>query len=120
MCTRRELKGLSWLPVDGQRYFWHPVFSTSVFHLPTCLILPLRQRPLVCISAQARTQAYRDALESNPSLLKGARVLDVGCGTGILSMFAARGGASSVVGLDASERIAGFARQVSGTAWHST
>ena len=41
-----------------------------------------------------RTAAYRDALELNPSLVNGARVLDVGCGTGILSMFAARGGAS--------------------------
>jgi protein arginine N-methyltransferase 3 len=61
---------------------------------------------------QARTEAYRDALTLNPSLLKGARVLDVGCGTGILSMFAARGGAAGVVGLEASERMAGFARQV--------
>ena len=48
----------------------------------------------------------------NPSLMKGARVLDVGCGTGILSLFAARGGADAVVGLEASERMAGFARQV--------
>jgi hypothetical protein len=47
--------------------------------------------------------------------VRGARVLDVGCGSGILSMFAARGGAASVVGLDASERIAGFARKVGQT-----
>ena len=60
----------------------------------------------------ARTEAYRAALEDNPTLVRGARVLDVGCGTGILSMFAARGGAAAVVGLDGSERIAGFARQV--------
>lgn len=59
----------------------------------------------------ARTEAYRAALEANPSLVRGARVLDVGCGTGVLSMFAARGGAAAVVGLDGSERIAGFARQ---------
>lgn len=39
-------------------------------------------------------------------------MLDVGCGTSILSLFAARGGAQKVVGLDGSERIAGFARQV--------
>ena len=48
---------------------------------------------------QARTEAYQRALEGNPSLMRGARVLDVGCGTGILSMFAARAGASQVAGL---------------------
>lgn len=47
---------------------------------------------------QVRTDAYQAALEGNPSLLSGATVLDVGCGTGILSMFAARGGAAAVVG----------------------
>jgi 2-polyprenyl-3-methyl-5-hydroxy-6-metoxy-1,4-benzoquinol methylase len=62
--------------------------------------------------SQPRTQAYKSALLRNPGLLSGATVLDVGCGTGILSLFAARGGAAAVVGLDGSERIAGFARQV--------
>lgn len=47
---------------------------------------------------QARTEAYRDALERNPQLLRGATLLDVGCGTGILSLFAARGGAGRVIG----------------------
>lgn len=32
-------------------------------------------------------------------------VLDVGCGTGILSMFAAKGGAKKVIGVDQSEII---------------
>ena len=45
---------------------------------------------------KVRTDAYRDALEKNPELIKGKAVLDVGCGTGILSMFAARAGARQV------------------------
>ncbi|PSC76773.1 putative arginine N-methyltransferase 3 isoform B [Micractinium conductrix] len=62
------------------------------------------------LSDKVRTQAYRNALELNPRLLRGARVLDVGCGTGILSMFAARAGAAAVVGIDGSPQIARFAR----------
>jgi len=57
-----------------------------------------------------RTTAYRAALERNPGLTRGARVLDVGCGTGVLSLFSLRGGAVSVVAVDGSERIAGVAR----------
>ena len=33
---------------------------------------------------QVRMDAYRQAILNNPSLMKGATVLDVGCGTGIL------------------------------------
>ncbi len=61
---------------------------------------------------QPRTRAYLDALQLNPSLIRGARVLDVGCGTGILGMAAARAGAARVVGLDGSQRIAAIAEQV--------
>lgn len=64
------------------------------------------------ISDKVRTEAYRDALQQNPALLKGASVLDVGCGTGILSMFAAQGGAKQVIGVDGSERIAAVAKRL--------
>ena len=50
-----------------------------------------------------RTDAYRDAIEGNAAFFKGKSVLDVGCGTGILSMFAARAGAKRVVGVDMSQ-----------------
>ncbi|GMH33891.1 hypothetical protein BSKO_01725 [Bryopsis sp. KO-2023] len=61
---------------------------------------------------KVRTEAYRDALEKNPSLIKGKAVLDVGCGTGVLSLFACRGGASRVVAVDGSKWVAGKAEEI--------
>ena len=46
-----------------------------------------------------RTGSYRTAILRNPHLFKDKTVLDVGCGTGILAMFAAKAGASHVVGV---------------------
>jgi len=52
-----------------------------------------------------RTGSYRTAIVDNGHLFKGKTVLDVGCGTGILSMFAAKAGAAHVVGIDMSNII---------------
>jgi protein arginine N-methyltransferase 1 len=52
-----------------------------------------------------RTGSYRSAIVNNAHLFEGKTVLDVGCGTGILSMFAAKAGAKHVVGIDMSNII---------------
>lgn len=52
-----------------------------------------------------RTYAYRDFIYDNKHLFKDKIVLDVGCGTGILSMFCAQAGASKVIAVDNSEII---------------
>lgn len=60
-----------------------------------------------------RTDAYRRAILAGRAHFEGKVVLDVGCGLGILSMFAARlGGARVVYAVEASNKTAARARTV--------
>lgn len=54
---------------------------------------------------EVRTLTYRSAMYNNKHLFKDKVVLDVGCGTGILSMFAKKAGAKHVYGIDMSSII---------------
>ncbi|XP_023954388.2 uncharacterized protein LOC112057987 [Bicyclus anynana] len=49
-----------------------------------------------------RTDSYRRAILENTSYFKGKVVMDVGCGTGILSIFCAQAGAKKVYAIEAS------------------
>lgn len=58
-----------------------------------------------------RTGSYQRAIMNNPEVFKDKIVLDIGCGTGILSIFAARAGAKHVYGIEFAD-IADYAREI--------
>jgi len=55
------------------------------------------------IKDRVRTDAYRDSILKNTHLFKDKVVMDVGCGTGILSMFCAKAGAKYVYAIEFSD-----------------
>jgi protein arginine N-methyltransferase 1 len=63
------------------------------------------------IKDSTRTNAYRNAIIGNAELFSGRTVLDVGCGTGILSVFAVRAGAAHVYAVDFAD-IINHAREI--------
>ncbi|KAK1257056.1 putative protein arginine N-methyltransferase 6 [Acorus gramineus] len=60
---------------------------------------------------QVRTETYRKAIIQHQKYISGKVVMDVGCGTGILSIFCARVGARKVYAVEASD-IAAQASEV--------
>ncbi|CAB0011341.1 unnamed protein product [Nesidiocoris tenuis] len=60
---------------------------------------------------EVRTLTYRNSIYHNKHLFKDKVVLDVGCGTGILSMFAAKAGAKKVFGVECSN-IVEYAKKI--------
>jgi protein arginine N-methyltransferase 1 len=63
------------------------------------------------IKDSVRTGAYKEAIEKNAEIFKDKIVLDIGCGTGILSIFAAKAGAKHVYGIEFAD-IADYAKEI--------
>ncbi|KAI1381089.1 S-adenosyl-L-methionine-dependent methyltransferase [Hypoxylon crocopeplum] len=76
---------------DDSKYYWESYAGADIHE--------------TMLKDAVRTDAYRDFIYNNKHLFAGKTVLDIGCGTGILSMFCARAGASKVIAVDASAII---------------
>lgn len=63
------------------------------------------------IKDSIRTGSYKNAIMNNAEVFKGKVVLDIGCGTGILSIFAAKAGAKHVYGIEFAD-IADYAKEI--------
>ena len=63
------------------------------------------------IKDRVRTGAYNKFIHDNRDFFEGKLVLDVGCGTGILSLMCARAGARRVVAVD-NARIIESAKEI--------
>lgn len=57
------------------------------------------------LSDEVRTNWFKESILSNKHLFKDKIVMDIGCGTGLLSMLAVKAGAKHVIGIDCSSIV---------------
>jgi type I protein arginine methyltransferase len=85
-----------------------PILITACFHSQSSKVatfLTYIDIHETMLKDTVRTDAYRDFIYNNKQLFAGKTVLDVGCGTGILSLFCAKAGAAQVLAVDNSTII---------------
>src|ERR1700722_17573124 len=62
-----------------------------------------------CLLDRRRTKAFKRAIER--TVKRGDVVIDIGTGSGVLAMFAAKAGAKKVYGVEIADDVANFAKQ---------
>lgn len=79
-------------PIDNDSYYFSSYAHHSIHE--------------TMLQDEVRTLAYQKAILSNAAeLFRNKVVLDIGCGTGVLSIFAAKAGARKVIAIDGSDII---------------
>ncbi|EDW26135.1 GL25386 [Drosophila persimilis] len=109
-CKRRRGEGnTSVQSIPGPGF----IIKLRNFHLLTFVAATVALCLRDIIQDEVVMTAFRDAIqdEENAILFKGATVLEVGCGSAILSMWVAKQGAARVFAVDAGD-VAQAARQV--------
>ncbi|KAL0940806.1 protein arginine methyltransferase [Colletotrichum truncatum] len=89
--ARSEKPGEKEARKDESQYYWESYAGNDIHE--------------TMLKDAIRTDAYRDFVYGNKHLFKDKTVLDIGCGTGILSMFCAKAGAAKVYAVDKSDII---------------
>jgi predicted RNA methylase len=94
-----------------QENFLVPADSAEEREMPSTLDkleLSLIRAHHIMLRDAIRVNAYRDAIFAN---VRGKSVVEIGCGTGILSLFAAQAGAKRVLAIEET-KIAGLAKKM--------
>ena len=90
---------------DESQYFTSYSYNGQSFQRVVRAVLMFVEIHETMLKDTVRTDAYRDFIYNNKNIFKGKIILDVGCGTGILSMFCAKAGAAKVIAVDNSDII---------------
>ncbi|KAJ0030487.1 hypothetical protein Pint_13352 [Pistacia integerrima] len=92
---------------DSYSHFGIHEFSFESFHYISLTVLKLQEM----LKDVVRTKTYQNVIYQNKFLFKDKVVLDVGAGTGILSLFCAKAGAAHVYAVECSQ-MADTAKQI--------
>lgn len=86
----------------GKLSLYRPLATLCTGHTNTHVNKEMHE---IMLKDHVRTDAYQKFVYANAHLIKGKTVLDVGCGSGILSLFCAKAGAKMVYAVDNSDII---------------